>query len=1333
MNIDFAVDTFTVAGGSVRLDLDSMGTAPDTGSIVTIILDSIVSPKVAYTYQIAVSAVDSTGMLIAGPTLTQVFQIFPDSLDSIAISPSEPAPVTAGNSIAFTCGRWDQYSNTLIDPVPVWSISGIPEGNTPNGRISEEGVFTGKYAGSSRIFCEVDSLVDSVTVDVVNSVFHHFIVSGFPDSTTAGRPLADSIIVEARDLYGNLVLDFDGAIWFVTTDTAADVAPGSMSPFTISEFDSGRVAFPGSDFTFKTAGLHQIYLTDGGVNSEVFTILVKPGEVARFSLSTQTSVTAGELFAIQVDSVADSVGNVLDKFVTVELLSAGVSPGGDKPVVASFLASDGSGSGDQILVCAEITQFRITVGSLEKFTGDITVSPAAAEEFSVLIASPQIVGIPFDSPATITVLDEFGNIAVDFDASTDNVTLSPDGTGTVIPSVLDEASSFIDGVCDLTQFAVMYEGQARFLTFSAESNSGVTGTSNTVEINSSSIEGLFVNPTELFKGDTLIASVTIANFGSLPAVINTITLSSSQGGVGIISVSPPLPDNIAGNSSLTYELKSIIPEDFDPGWTRFRSSFRGLYNLQPITDTSAYLDSVRILTQQNLVYSESSLSPTVVTKGESYAFTCDVEHFGAENITLNTGSFIRFISEDADTFRSKLAIPIYVIAPTVQPVTLFFQESTIDSGFASGQYDVELQLIGQQGSSNYSDQIVLTDSITIQTPSSLQFEEESFEPSTAFRGTSIQPTLRVLNNGEAELELDLEQSVLRLTSGDDEIRFSLFESDSVMAPGTNVLHFNAKSVPSSFPLDTNSLTLDLSGIENGHPNSASLNLGEDLIDFLQQATVQMNSVTAVSANTPNINTQQEFDVVVKVSNEAEEDLSEVWIEMLTDGTSSFEDSLSLDILPLGEADSVTFHVTASTEPNPAELFIARIRSATGVVTGQKAMVLSPIDNTAAVSIQTPASISLSARIDAPMTAVDGILSYGQGFHIIAGFENHGQASAGYGIVSLSLRNAAGFETSDEPLIAFSIDDVVGWNVATPRTEGNFEIIIELTDIPIDSNTGLPSDVGIGADTISVTVQQEELKLRVEYDAFPGHLLSPGDQFMPVTLNISAVAENPESEIRINSLLLGLLDRYDGSIASNNLLVGASVHYGISQTAGSLAGNQVQFAFDDGLIVRAGQAADISVSFTLSSAYSGSNFFIEMDSSSMSATDITFGIEGADVPITGIGDTPFYFKAGFGMVPRELESSFFNYPNPFAAGNESTNIVYYLAGPSDITLEIFTLIGELVFSEEIASGSAGAVAGRNVLIWDGSNSRGETVNNGVYIAVLKVASGGDARTKIAVVK
>jgi len=571
LNIDFAVDAFTAAGGSVRLDLDSLGTAPDTGSIITIILDSIVSPKVAHTYQIAVSAVDSTGMLIAGPTLTQVFQIFPDSLDSIAISPSEPEPVPAGNSIPFTCGRWDQYGNSLSDPVPAWSISGIPEGNAPNGQISEEGVFTGRYAGSSRIFCEVDSLVDSVTVEVLNSIFDHFMVSGFPDSTTAGWPLADSIIVEALDLYGNLVLDFDGTVWFVTTDSAADVLPTSMSPFTIADFDSGRVAFPGSSFIFKTAGLHQIYLTDGGANSEVFTILVKPGGVARFALSAPTSVTAGNVFAIQVDSVADSVGNVLNEFVTVELLSTGISRGGDKPVVASFLATDGSGSGDQILVRAEITQFRITVGSLEKFTDNITVSPAAAAEFSVIIASPQIVGTPFDSPATITVLDEFGNIAVDFDASADTVTLSPNGTGAVIPSVLDEASSFSDGVCYLTQFGVMYEGQARFLTFKAESNSGVTGTSNTVEINSSSIEGLFVNPTELFKGDTLIASVTIANFGSLPAVINTIALSSSQGDVGIISVNPPLPDNIAGNSSLTYELKSTIPEGFDPGWTPVQS------------------------------------------------------------------------------------------------------------------------------------------------------------------------------------------------------------------------------------------------------------------------------------------------------------------------------------------------------------------------------------------------------------------------------------------------------------------------------------------------------------------------------------------------------------------------------------------------------------------------------------------------------------------------------------------------------------------------------------------------------------------------------------------
>jgi hypothetical protein len=128
------------------------------------------------------------------------------------------------------------------------------------------------------------------------------------------------------------------------------------------------------------------------------------------------------------------------------------------------------------------------------------------------------------------------------------------------------------------------------------------------------------------------------------------------------------------------------------------------------------------------------------------------------------------------------------------------------------------------------------------------------------------------------------------------------------------------------------------------------------------------------------------------------------------------------------------------------------------------------------------------------------------------------------------------------------------------------------------------------------------------------------------------------------------------------------------------------------------------------------------------------MDGASVSVVGQDGMGLSARRGYGIVSDDFEMSLKNYPNPFAAGQEETNIVYFLPHPADVKLEIFTLIGEKVLSRETSSGMSGAIHGEeNVIAWDGRNSRGDVVRNGIYIAVLKLSTGAEARRKIAVVK
>jgi len=103
-------------------------------------------------------------------------------------------------------------------------------------------------------------------------------------------------------------------------------------------------------------------------------------------------------------------------------------------------------------------------------------------------------------------------------------------------------------------------------------------------------------------------------------------------------------------------------------------------------------------------------------------------------------------------------------------------------------------------------------------------------------------------------------------------------------------------------------------------------------------------------------------------------------------------------------------------------------------------------------------------------------------------------------------------------------------------------------------------------------------------------------------------------------------------------------------------------------------------------------------------------------------------------------SFYNYPNPFSpVRDQKTLFNYALPQDSDIDFRIFTMLGELLYTQSFkASDPQGRAGARNTGVtqgfveWDGKNGNGDQVFNGVYMAVLK-SNAGTVMTKVAVVK
>jgi hypothetical protein len=114
--------------------------------------------------------------------------------------------------------------------------------------------------------------------------------------------------------------------------------------------------------------------------------------------------------------------------------------------------------------------------------------------------------------------------------------------------------------------------------------------------------------------------------------------------------------------------------------------------------------------------------------------------------------------------------------------------------------------------------------------------------------------------------------------------------------------------------------------------------------------------------------------------------------------------------------------------------------------------------------------------------------------------------------------------------------------------------------------------------------------------------------------------------------------------------------------------------------------------------------------------------------------PLWTESGV-LALANLEASYVNFPNPFAAGREATTVTYYMPSPGRVTLRVFTPRGEVV--RTLLDGAPRAAGQQQSDRWDGRNGRGDVVLNGVYVAELEIHfdDGGAKRLrrKLAVVR
>ena len=365
--------------------------------------------------QQTLSARDAVSPSIAGSASTQVLHGPAAQLVLAGVAPT----TVAGTLLAVTVTAVDVHGNAATDFTGTIHFAS----SDPTAQLPADFTFTAAHqgtrtfpvsllkAGTSTLTVSTATLPSaSATALVRPAAAAKVTLEGLPASVVAGD--RSNVTVTVRDAFGNVATDYSGTLRFTTTDAQAPaIADAIFKPTDVN---------PGVKVVaveLRTAGTRSLSAADlaaptiaGSVATQVL-----PGPAARLVVSgLPPSTTAGTLLTGSITAL-DAFGNVASGFTgTVHFSST--DPNAQLQSDTAFAATD-KGVRSFSVVLTRAGSQSVTVSDVAGVATSATVTVSVVNGPAARIAVgglPPQVAVDVAQSATLTVLDSFGNTAVDY-------------------------------------------------------------------------------------------------------------------------------------------------------------------------------------------------------------------------------------------------------------------------------------------------------------------------------------------------------------------------------------------------------------------------------------------------------------------------------------------------------------------------------------------------------------------------------------------------------------------------------------------------------------------------------------------------------------------------------------------------------------------------------------------------------------------------------------------------------------------------------------------------------------------------------------------------------
>lgn len=949
----------------------------------------------------------------------------------------------------------------------------------------------------------------------------------------------------------------------------------------------------------------------------------------------------------------------------------------------------------------------------------------ALDRIVVDISSQQVVGHPLSGTARLLLLDDSSNFITDYDFAGQPFQLSS-GAGSLTPNVIDDSSLFSNGIVSFLPMNVTYDGPSGAVAVTA-SNGAVISAGTIVSFSGyeilAAVDRLGDPISSVYSGQAVTASVSVTNGGDLTASAEPSLKAyfasgggstkiffppGSHGSVDTVSIGLPTTGLAEGQDTLVLVLESSYEPEGVP---------------LPVTDTVRV--PVSVLPPADFTLVTGSLKPDSVFAGVAFDLSFDVSVGGFAGPIDSTRLAVHLVTETDSILTTVYEGEPDFAAFADSVISYTGLTAAVDSalGLVDGWYDVRLDYRLASGGNLFTLPSGSVDSLLLLPSADLEYVSQSFAPVEVSSDQEAEFEFDISLTGAAPMLLDQEQSEF-VISGDD---FSTTTNLSV--PGDSLIagdnHFTTGQVfiPAYHLGDTLNVFATIVYYTVGAANR--LTFGTDFngqpVMVEELPTVQITQVSVVAPNSPNVNINQEFRIAFQIANLSTTDQPPFDLQIVSDGSSLFDSEMTIPGVPGESVIDSFFTIQASSTANPSEIFRIDIASL-GVNE------LPPVDNIAQAMIQEPAILSVSVILRG---GSEGYVRVNDDFDLILTVVNSGEAEALGGEITVTT-NGLDLGVPDPLTLTVEVGQPAGVQFLAPSFDTSLTIDIELTEIPVDVNTGLPAIIGETEFEINLAVLSEDLQLIISSEPVSPNVLLPGKRRELLRLALENEGTSSVTSIRLQTMSFSVSDK-DGEplnarsvmeVGSTGLFDGP--HEVTSATAG---GDRLHLTFQDYIINGTGP---VELAFrTRILAEVNQTFGLALNVEDIKAVYASGPIEGQPVEISHAGYGDSVFNDQFTTVAADLAGSFIIRDNPFNPNEGPAEFQYVRAETGKIIFRILTLTGEVVLEEvqpEVSPGESRTIS------WDGRNEEGEMVLNGVYLAVLtNDRTGAQATIKVAVLK